>query len=328
MNFNHRQTAHCESGAIANLLTHHGLKLSEPMAFGLGQGLFFGYFPFIRLNHLPLIAYRTLPGAILKATGPAVGARMEVQRFRDPERAMAELDRLLERDIPVGLQTGIYWLPYIPRAFRFHFNAHNLIVYGHKGDDYLISDPVMPWPTTCTRDDLLRARFAKGPLSPRGKMYHISDLNPPPSLGPAARYALQKNAGRLLHPVPLFGVKGIRFLAGRLQGWPEKMTREQVKLHLSQVIRMQEEIGTGGGGFRFIYAAFLQECGDLCDDPRLAEYSAQMTAAGDRWRDFATMAARFCKERPQEGDSFGSMAAILRECAAMEEQLFRQLQAL
>ncbi|HET97488.1 MAG TPA: DUF4872 domain-containing protein [Desulfurivibrio alkaliphilus] len=328
MNFNHRQTAHCESGAIANLLTHHGLELSEPLAFGLGQGLFFGYFPFIRLNHLPLIAYREMAGAILKAVVRAVGARLEVQKFRDPDQAMAALDRLLEREIPVGLQAGIYWLPYIPRAFRFHFNAHNLIVYGRRGDEYLISDPVMPWPTTCARADLLRARFAQGALAPEGKMYHISALEQVPSLAPPARTAIKKTAARLLNPVPLFGVKGIRFLAKRLQKWPKKMPPEQVKLHLSQVIRMQEEIGTGGGGFRFLYAAFLQECGGLCADPRLTEYSLKMTAAGDRWRDFATMAARFCKDRTREDDSFPRMADTLRDCAAMEEQLFRELLAL
>lgn len=159
-------------------------------------------------------------------------------------------------------------------------------------------------------------------------MYHISALEQVPSLAPPARTAIKKTAARLLNPVPLFGVKGIRFLAKRLQKWPKKMPPEQVKLHLSQVIRMQEEIGTGGGGFRFLYAAFLQECGGLCADPRLTEYSLKMTAAGDRWRDFATMAARFCKDRTREDDSFPRMADTLRDCAAMEEQLFRELLAL
>ena len=32
---------------------------------------------------------------------------------------------------------------------------------------------------------------------------------------------------------------------------------------LGNIVRMQEEIGTGGGGFRFMYAAFLQEAGDV-----------------------------------------------------------------
>ena len=33
--------------------------------------------------------------------------------------------------------------------------------------------------------------------------------------------------------------------------------------YLAQMIRMQEEIGTGGGGFRFIYGAFLEEAAEV-----------------------------------------------------------------
>jgi len=32
---------------------------------------------------------------------------------------------------------------------------------------------------------------------------------------------------------------------------------------------MQEEIGTGGAGFRYIYAAFLQEAADFLEDDHL-----------------------------------------------------------
>ena len=39
--FQHRQSAHCESGVMASLLSHAGLPMSEPMAFGLASGLVF-----------------------------------------------------------------------------------------------------------------------------------------------------------------------------------------------------------------------------------------------------------------------------------------------
>ena len=37
--FQHRQSAHCESGVMSSLLTHHRLPTTEPMAFGLGDAL-------------------------------------------------------------------------------------------------------------------------------------------------------------------------------------------------------------------------------------------------------------------------------------------------
>ena len=60
--FQHRQSAHCESGVAANMLTNQGIATSEAMAFGIGAGLFFAYLPFIRLNKLPLVSYRAAAG--------------------------------------------------------------------------------------------------------------------------------------------------------------------------------------------------------------------------------------------------------------------------
>lgn len=48
--FPHRQSAHCESGVTANLLTCGGIEISEAMAFGIGSGLFFGYVPFLKMG--------------------------------------------------------------------------------------------------------------------------------------------------------------------------------------------------------------------------------------------------------------------------------------
>ena len=89
IDFSHTQSAHCESGAAANLMNWHGIKLSEAMTFGIGGGLFFGYFPFIRLNGLPLVTYRAAAGHILKRLSKVPGVRMFEKRFRNQEQAMA-----------------------------------------------------------------------------------------------------------------------------------------------------------------------------------------------------------------------------------------------
>jgi hypothetical protein len=48
--FKHQQSAHCESGVTASMLSHNGLKLSEPMAFGLAGALAFAYIPLVNLS--------------------------------------------------------------------------------------------------------------------------------------------------------------------------------------------------------------------------------------------------------------------------------------
>ncbi len=326
IDFPHRQSAHCESGVTANLLNYHGQKLSEALAFGIGSGLFFGYFPMVKINKLPLITFRSSPGSIFKKCARRLGLQVQSQRFRDQEQSMRALDVALEQGKPVGLQTGVYWLPYFPPALRFHFNAHNLVVFGREGDDYLISDPVFDAPVRCTRQDLQRARFAKGALAPRGRMYVLDEVPQQLALQAAVRKGIREVANRMvLAPIPLIGVRGIRLLANRLQLWSEKLGKKNATLYLGHLIRMQEEIGTGGGGFRFIYAAFLQEAAELLELPRLIELSIELTEIGDLWRQFALLGARNCKGREGANSSYPALAELLLQCADREDRLFRKL---
>ena len=289
---------------------------------------FFGYIPFIRLNHLPLTTFRVVTGAVFNRTTKELGIKIHTRKFRDQQQAMQILDETIAAGTPVGLQTGAWWLPYFPEAYRFHFNMHNLVVYGKEGDNYLISDPVFPEPVICASDDLRKARFAKGTLAPKGKMYCLKDVPSQVDMATAVKNGIKTATKAMLkYPLPIIGISGIRFLAKRLENWPAKLGEEKALLYLGQLIRMQEEIGTGGAGFRFIYAAFLQEAADHLNDERFMDFSARMTAIGDLWREFAVMAARNCKKRPGPEDSYPAMAKVLLRCADLEEELYRDLVA-
>ncbi len=327
--FEHHQSAHCETGVISNLLSHHGLPISEAMVFGIGSGLFFGYFPFIRLNHLPLSAFRISTGGIMKRVCKRLQVRVKWEKFRNHQKAMDVLDQRLAQQIPVGCRTGAFWLSYFPRRLRFHFNMHNLVVFGKKGSDYLISDPVFPDPVVCSESSLRKARFAKGSMPPKGKMYHIESVPDQVDLPKAISMSVKEVCRNMLKaPIPFIGVKGIRYLAKKLEKWPEKLGVEKASLYLGQIIRMQEEIGTGGAGFRFIYAAFLQEVAAILNDYRFLELSLRMTEIGDHWRAFALMASRNCKKRASKTENYLEMADILRHCAECEAKLLNDLSAI
>ncbi len=324
--FHHRQSAHCESGVTSNLLYFYGVDCSEALAFGIGDGLFFGYLPFIRVNKLPLTTFRCSVGTIFNKVSKRLGVTVRRKKFRSPAKAMDELDKKLDLGIPVGCQTGAYWLPYFPPAFRFHFNMHNLVVLGREGNDYIISDPVFDDLVRCHRSDLIKARFAKGALAPKGAMYYLENVPDSPDIQQAVATGIISVSKIMLKtPVPFLGVRGINFLANRLAGWPKKLGAENAALHLGQLIRMQEEIGTGGGGFRFIYAAFLQEAAAVLGKEELARLSEQMTLTGDKWRSFATLGARVCKGRAKDEDVYDRLADMLRECAQQETDIYREL---
>lgn len=327
IDFPHRQFAHCESGVTANLLNYHGFACSEALAFGIGSGLFFAYVPFIKLNFLPLTTFRSAPGSIFKKATKRLGIEVKRKKFRSPLVAEQELDRLLDAGCPVGAQTGVFWLPYFPPAYRFHFNGHNLVVIGKQGEEYLISDPIFEEPVRCAVSDLRKARFAKGALAPKGTIYYIERMPQQFNLPQAVEAGIRDVCRVMLKtPVPLAGVRGIRLLSRQLVNWPAKLGEKKTIQQLGHVIRMQEEIGTGGGGFRFIYAAFLQEAAAILENDKLVDLSQRCTEVGDLWRDFALIASRVCKGRAAVQDSFDDLAELLRQCAVAEEQLFKDLQ--
>ena len=74
---------------------------------------------------------------------------------------------------------------------------------------------------------------------------------------------------------------------------------------------MQEEIGTGGGGFRFIYGAFLQEAHAYHPNDELMEISKQFTKSGDIWRSAAVQAAGIYKGRIGSQADFNVMSDYL-----------------
>lgn len=317
----HRHAAHCESGVVSNLISHHGVPISEAMVFGLSAALSFAYLPFIKLSGLPLIAYRLPPKSIIKGLAKALAVEFRFETFRTPVAGQARLDALLAQGQVVGLQTSVYWLPYFPEDMRFHFNAHNILVYGKEGNDYLISDPVGEQTVRCDAASLSRARFAKGVLAPKGLLYTIQKLGGSTITPQAARKAILKTCRTMLAPIPIIGVRGIRMLANKVGALDP--AAHASSLYVGHIVRMQEEIGTGGAGFRFLYAAFLQEATGLSGMAVLAGFSERLMVIGDGWREFALATARMVKGRDAMNPA--KLADLLRNLAGQEEVFFHDL---
>lgn len=327
--FKHLQAAHCENGVTTNLLRSVGAhKLTEPLSFGIGSGLFFVYIPLLKINKGPAIAFRSMPGLIFKRTCKSLNIPVIRKKFSNKQEAAKFLDECLANGQPVGCQVGVYYLTYFPKEYRFHFNAHNLIVYGSEGDDYLISDPVMENVTTLTKYELERVRFAKGALAPKGQLYypantvHVTD----DQMRKAIRTGIKRNVRDMLYiPGPIAGVNGIAFTGKRIKKWKDKLGQQTAGLYLAQLVRMQEEIGTGGGGFRYIYGAFLQEAHAFHPIDELLDISKMFTEAGDKWRSAAVQAAGIYKGRIGSQADFDVMGDYLLEIAEIERKAFQAL---
>lgn len=326
--FPHIHAAHCETGTLSALLRYRGMEISEPMIFGTGSGLYFAYMPYLKRNGIPFISYRIMPGWLSRIFKNRFHLEIIKKQYRTQGAAMDDLDNLLEQNIPVGLVTNLFFIPYFPDSYRFHFNNHHMIVYGKENGHYLVSDPIFDSPTTISHEDLCTARFAAGLRSLKGDLFYIGHIPQEYDLKKIIHRAIRHTSKNLLTPMPLNGYRGIRYLSKRVNQWPRKMDEKKAKRYMGNIIRMLEEVGTGGSGFRYMYAAFLQEAANITDKDLLLEASAGMTLAGDTWREFAYQAATICKTKQPGEHMYHEASAILLRCSETEESVFRKLSLL
>ena len=327
LDYTHRQAGHCESGTTSNLFKNYGMDISEPMAFGVGNGLYFSYIPFLKIQYAPMISFRNIPNTIFRRGTKRLGAdAVVIKKFKTPKESMDALDRNLEKGIPTGLQVGVFHLTFFPPEYRMQYNMHNMVVYGKEGDIYSVSDTVLEEPQTISHYDLQRVRWAKGAFAPNGKMYWINSVDKNIDHKKAVTEGTAKTVYEMIKiPFPLIGTKGIRFMARNLRKWPKKHGEEKAAFYLGQILRMSEEVGSGGAGFRFIYGAFLKEAGEKFDNQDLLEASELMGKAANKWREFSYIGARNCKSRSKPTEDYGMLGDMLKEISYMEEDVYKKL---
>jgi hypothetical protein len=306
------------------MLTYHGFKISEPMVFGLSNALNFAYIPFVKIGGMPLVAYRSLPKSIVKNIKKNLKIQMKMETFSSQKKGEDRLDELLSEGKIVGAQGSMYWLEYVPDELSFHFNAHNFLIYGKEKEGYLVSDPVFAEAVKCSKKSLTKSRFSKGAMAPKGLLYYPLSVPENIDLKPIIIKNVRKLSKNMLSPfVPIAGINGIKRLSRAILKLNSR-DKKYAKLFLGNIVRMQEEIGTGGAGFRFMYASFLQEASELFDDDKiLNEASRLMLEVGDEYREFALVIAKSIKSK--KDIDFKAISDMLLVIAKNETNVYKKL---
>jgi hypothetical protein len=114
------------------------------------------------------------------------------------------------------------------------------------------------------------------------------------------RQGLSKTVFNMLKmPIPFLGVKGIRRFADKIVEWPRyARDTEHLAHNIFMITTMLEDQGTGGAGFRYIYASFLREAATILKEPVFNEYARRMMEIGDDWRNVSLFASRIAKRGP------------------------------
>jgi hypothetical protein len=324
--FEHKMAAHCETGTMTALLNHAGLAITEPLVFGISGGIFFGYLKSPDLP-FPMFILRSKPGNIRKKIARRLGVKFHEQRFRSPEDGEDALNRALMQGHPTAVQVDFFYMDYMPEWQRVHINAHYVIVCGVNGAKYLLSDSYYKQKSLLDKQKLLTARFAGGMMAPKGTMFYTDHIPDHIDLKKPIITGIKRasfNMTRL--PIPFLGVKGIRKFAEKLNEWPS-IVRDEEDLadRLMRINILMEDQGTGGGGFRYMYATFLQQAAAIVNDERLKTKSKEMMTIGDKWRNISYFAAKISKNRDMGPDRIKELSKMVYAQADEEQKFFNEL---
>ncbi|MEO3743854.1 BtrH N-terminal domain-containing protein [Plantactinospora sp. B5E13] len=311
---------HCETTTLGALLRHEGVGLSEPMLFGLGEGLGFVYWD-ARNMAFPFLGGRTRPATITRTVADRLNLTLHVQETTSPGRAWRNVTTALAAGRPVGLQLDCYHLDYF--STKVHFGGHFVALYGYDDSQaHLVDTAEQGGTVTTTLASLARARGERGPMTARNLSYTVARPTELPELGDAVRAAIQGNAHAFLNPpIANLGHRGIAKAARQVTRWLDRSTDPARDLPLAAAL--MERGGTGGALFRAMYRDFLAECATIVDDDNIPLGHRLYADIAPLW----TEVARHITEAGQTGDPDRLIraSALLDDLAAREHQAMQVL---
>ena len=273
----HSPGAHCGSSSLRNLATHYGWDFDEPLCFGLGAGLGFGYYeggPASRLimgrnGHLETNFFDHLRVDYEERSGQDWAAAWDDVRNR------------VEAGTPVMLFVDLYYLDYF--GTDTHFGPHVLLCVGVDGDEVVLSDSEFDERQRVTTDALRKAWGSDHGFAPLDNHWlAVTDPDLGRDVPTAARDAVDRTTELMLAPErtgwDTQGVEGIERFAEELPAWHELDDADWCARFAYQNI---ERRGTGGGAFRRLYADFLAQVEADVDVP--AGSADRLHGIADDW---------------------------------------------
>ncbi|WP_298066881.1 BtrH N-terminal domain-containing protein [uncultured Acinetobacter sp.] len=303
---------HCGSSAIRDLVDFHGITLSEAMCFGLGSGLGITYLE-LPNTQTPFIVHVRSMGYEAEFFA-RIGVPFAWTEFDTPQAASVSLEQHLAAHRPALLLTDIYYLPYF--ASKTHFPGHAIIAWQMTSTgDIWVTDTERPTALTVTTYALEQARFSTSP-----PFIHYGNQFAPASLqttitAEMLTAAIHANANTLQDESnPLSGLTALDTWISDLPRWQSTGDWRWTTRFAYQVI---EKRGTGGSGFRAMYAEFLSEAAVYVPRIEDCRLPILMQASAQAWCDLAMLlkAASEASEFPMD-----ALAECIRSVKTTEQQ--------
>lgn len=251
---------HCETTATGTLLRQLGIELSEPMLFGLGEGLGFIFWNMKSMS-FPFIGGRIQPDALTENIARNLNLELTVKETSSKQKAWDKVKELIDGGQVVGLKLDCFHLEYFSRPF--HFAGHYAAIYAYdKETAYLADTRQQGGRVKTSLKSLALARAEKGPMSSKNLYYTLRKTGKPLDLKKAIVTAIRNNANQYINPpITNIGYKGILKTSVEIIKWFR--TSKDITNDFKSTAMLMEKAGTGGALFRNLYRDFLKESYDL-----------------------------------------------------------------
>lgn len=273
---------HCGSTALRDLSHFYGYPFSEGLCFGLGCGLGVAYLFADFMSPTRIVHLRTM------SLEPDFFENLNIpflwRQETNSQKALEEAKECVSRGIPVLLRTDIYHMKYYNSST--HFPGHIVVMWGFDDEkkEVYLSDTHFDGLMTLSYDDFMNARKSGPPIPLENDWSPVQFNSHVLPLEEAMRRALRKTVREMLetqeYPIGKKGAEAIKAVADELETWKDTKDSSWCFRFGYQVI---EKRGTGGGGFRRLYAEFLKECEDKLPELRGLDGEKKMTRIADIW---------------------------------------------
>jgi hypothetical protein len=308
---------HCETTAVGNLLQHCGLTLSEPMLFGIGEGLSFIYWDSKQMG-FPFLGGRCKQDVLTENIAKSLNVKLRVKETASKAKAWEFVNSNIDNGIPVGLKLDMYYLEYFEG--KIHFAGHYVTMYGYDEKfGYLVDGNEQ---VKSSLSSISEARSYKGPMSSPNRAFTITAADKLPDMKSIIGRAINKNAEQYLNPpIQNISFKGIKKTANAITKWLDKpgMTPQMI----IQAGRLMDEGGTGGSLFRNMYRDFLKECDDLYPAMGLYEAYLKFAKIAPMWGEVSKLICSAGEN--SNAQQLKEASQILLDIASLEEEAMKLL---
>lgn len=258
-NLNPFDGQHCETTATGTLLRQLGIHLSEPMLFGLGEGLGFIFWKMKSMD-FPFIGGRVKTDLLTQNIARNLNLELIVKETASAQKAWDNVKELIDKGQAVGLKLDCFHLQYFSKPF--HFAGHYAAIYGYDNENaFLVDTKQQGGKVKTSLKSLALARAEKGPMSSKN-LYYTLHKKKEFDLETAIPTAIRNNTIAYTNPpITNMGYKGILKTSAEIIKWFK--TSKNVENDFKACAMLMEKAGTGGALFRNLYRDFLKESYDL-----------------------------------------------------------------